>query len=116
MAPKNMRGLVSALNLLASAFAYAFGLAFAGLIKDPYITWDFGGPAILGFVTAFIFWWIYRGLDDEEYHLTENGDYQARLKMEKEDADARETSNASLSEKDEKSVPPVKISDKEIEA
>lgn len=52
MAPKNMRGLVSAINLLSSAFAYAFGLAFAGLIKDPYLTWDFGGPTIVGFVAT----------------------------------------------------------------
>lgn len=72
MAPPNMRGLVSAINLLASAVSYAFGLAFAGLIRDPYITWDFGGPAIVGFVSAFVFWWIYHGLDDEEYHLSEN--------------------------------------------
>ena len=103
MAPKNMRGLVSAVNLLASAFAYAFGLAFAGLIKDPYITWDFGGPAILGFVSAAAFWWIYKDLDDKEYHLTENGDYQLRLQREDEAARAieRSSEDLSLSEKDQ---------------
>lgn len=74
MAPPNMRGLVSAINLLASAVSYAIGLAFAGLIKDPYITWDFGGPAIVGFASAVLFWWIYHDLDDEEYHLSENDD------------------------------------------
>jgi dipeptide/tripeptide permease len=120
MAPKNMRGLVSAINLLSSAFAYAFGLAFAGLIKDPYITWDFGGPAILGFVTAIIFWFIYRDLDDEEYHLSENGDYQLRLKLEREDAAARALhgSDDSLGEKDEKAPIPVveAKNEKEIEA
>jgi dipeptide/tripeptide permease len=110
MAPKNMRGLVSAINLLASAFAYAFGLAFAGLIRDPYLTWDFGAPAIIGFASAGLFYWIYRDLDDEEYHLTENGDYQLRLKREDEAARAMEGSSGdvSLNEKqpiDEKAVP-----------
>lgn len=38
-APKNMRGLVSSINLFSQAIAYAFGLAFSGLIQDPYLTW-----------------------------------------------------------------------------
>jgi dipeptide/tripeptide permease len=37
--PKNMRGLVSALNLFSTAVAYALGLAFAGVVRDPYLTW-----------------------------------------------------------------------------
>lgn len=37
--PKNMRGFVSAINLFSSAIAYALGLAFSGLIADPYLTW-----------------------------------------------------------------------------
>jgi dipeptide/tripeptide permease len=37
--PKNMRGLVSALNLFSTAVAYALGLAFAGVVKDPMLTW-----------------------------------------------------------------------------
>jgi len=117
MAPKNMRGLVSALNLLSSAFAYAFGLAFAGLIKDPYLTWDFGGPAILGFVTAFLFWWIYKDLDDEEYHVSDNGDYQLRIEREDAAARAMESSSGDLSEKSRvNEIPPVAVRDnKEIE-
>ncbi|KAE8452712.1 hypothetical protein EG329_013971 [Mollisiaceae sp. DMI_Dod_QoI] len=102
MAPKNMRGLVSALNLLSSAFAYAFGLAFAGLIKDPYLTWDFGGPTIVGFVATVVFWWIYKDLDKSEYVLTQNGDYHERIKKEREDAammEVESNGSASLSEK-----------------
>lgn len=38
-APKNMRGLVSALNLFSSAVSYAIGLACTAVIKDPYLTW-----------------------------------------------------------------------------
>jgi len=74
-APKNMRGLVSAMNLLSTGFAYAFGLAFAGLVKDPYLTWVFGGPAIIGFVAAATFYWLFREMDHEEYTISDNGDY-----------------------------------------
>jgi len=108
MAPKNMRGLVSALNLLSSAFAYAFGLAFAGLIKDPYLTWDFGGPTIVGFVATAVFYWIYRDLDKAEYQLTQNGDYHERIKREREDAAVREL------ESDGSSLPEKKIGEKEM--
>lgn len=78
-APKNMRGLVSALNLFNTAIAYAIGLACAGVIKDPYITWDFGAPVIIGFVAACFFWWMYRDIDKEEYTLTKNGDYHLKI-------------------------------------
>jgi len=37
--PKNMRGLVSALNLFSTAIAYAVGLACAGVVRDPFLTW-----------------------------------------------------------------------------
>jgi len=76
--PKNMRGLVSAINLFNTAVAYAVGLACSGVIKDPYITWDFGAPTIIGLVAALVFYWIYRDLDNEEYTLTKNGDYHLK--------------------------------------
>jgi dipeptide/tripeptide permease len=78
-APKNMRGLVAALNLFNTAIAYAVGLACAGVIKDPYITWDFGAPTIIGLVAAGTFWWLYRDIDREEYKLTKNGDYHLQF-------------------------------------
>lgn len=111
MAPKNMRGLVSGLNLLSSAFAYAFGLAFAGLIKDPYLTWDFGGPAIVGFVATALFWWIYKDLDKGEYLISQNGDYQDRVHQGQEDAVANElSSQGSLDNK----INDEKIRDEEV--
>jgi dipeptide/tripeptide permease len=70
-APKNMRGLVSAINLLNTAVAYAIGLACSAVIKDPYLTWDFGGPSIVGFVLTVIFYFMFRHIDKEEYFLTE---------------------------------------------
>ncbi|EHL02847.1 putative Peptide transporter PTR2 [Glarea lozoyensis 74030] len=104
-APKNMRGLVAALNLLSTGFAYAFGLAFAGLVKDPYLTWVFGAPSIIGFVAAATFYWLFRDMDNEEYEISDNGDYH----LEGAQPAAAATSSAgSVSEKgvgvDEKKV------------
>jgi dipeptide/tripeptide permease len=69
-APPNMRGLVSALNLFNTGIAYALGLAFAGIVRDPFLTWVFGGPAIIGFATAALFYYLFRHIDKEEYSVT----------------------------------------------
>ncbi|KAE9962021.1 hypothetical protein BLS_006235 [Venturia inaequalis] len=73
--PKNMRGLVSAINLFSTAIAYALGLAFSALIADPYLTWVFAGPTIVGAIATPVFWWIYKDIDKEEYKLSQNDDY-----------------------------------------
>lgn len=54
-APVNMRGLVSAINLFSTGFAYIVNLATSAVIVDPYLVWDFGGPAIVGGVVAVFF-------------------------------------------------------------
>jgi len=74
-APKNMRGLVSALNLFSTAISYAIGLACSDVIADPYLTWVFGGPTIIGAVVTPCFYFLYRSLDKEEYRLSENDGY-----------------------------------------
>ncbi|PQE26084.1 oligopeptide transporter protein [Rutstroemia sp. NJR-2017a BBW] len=71
-APANMRSLVSAINLFSTAIAYAIGLACSALIRDPYLTWDFGAPTIIGFVGMVAFYFIYRDIDKEEYRLSLN--------------------------------------------
>ncbi|KAL4879854.1 POT family-domain-containing protein [Aspergillus karnatakaensis] len=78
-APKNMRGLVSAINLFNTAVAYAIGLACSAVIKDPYLTWDLGGPSIAGGILTVIFYFTFRHIDKEEYVLSENGDYHLEL-------------------------------------
>lgn len=74
-----MRGLVSAINLLNTAFAYAIGLACSSVIRDPYLTWDLGGPAIAGGVLTVIFYFMFRHIDKEEYVLSENAEYNLEL-------------------------------------
>jgi dipeptide/tripeptide permease len=81
-APVSMRGLVSALNLFNTGVAYAIGLACSSVIRDPYLTWDFGGVAIAGAITAFAFYFIFRKLDREEFNLRDEADVDYRLNME----------------------------------
>ncbi|BCS21461.1 putative MFS peptide transporter [Aspergillus puulaauensis] len=78
-APKNMRGLVAAINLLNTAFAYAIGLACSSVIRDPYLTWDLGGPAIAGGILTVVFYFTFRHIDREEYVLSENAEYNLEL-------------------------------------
>lgn len=73
-APKNMRGLVSAINCFMSAIQYAINLATTPAIRDPYIVWAFAGPSIVGFVMAIIFWFMFKHLDNEEYVLNDDED------------------------------------------
>lgn len=68
--PANMRGLVSAINLFSTAIAYALGLAFSEYIRDPYLTWVFAIPTIIGIIATPIFWLLFRHIDQEEYKLT----------------------------------------------
>ncbi|GAM89072.1 hypothetical protein ANO11243_071070 [Dothideomycetidae sp. 11243] len=74
-APPNMRGLVSAINLLSTGAAYAIGLACSSVIVDPYLTWDFGGPAIAGGILTVVFYFMFRHIDKEEYTLSQLGDH-----------------------------------------
>jgi dipeptide/tripeptide permease len=94
-APKNMRGLVSALNLFNSAIAYAIGLATSAVVRDPYLTWDFGGPTIISLVATVVFYWLFRDIDKEEYRLSHNDDYELEL-----------NAQSSTSEKVEKTTSP----------
>lgn len=71
-APVNMRGLVSAINLFNTGFAYIINLAATNNIVDPYLVWDFGGPAILGGIVTVVFYFLFRHIDKEEYVLSMN--------------------------------------------
>lgn len=69
-APKNMKGLVSSLNLFMTAISAAIGLATAPAISDPYLIWAFAGPTIAGAVMTVIFWFTFRDIDKEEFVLS----------------------------------------------
>ncbi|KAI0785087.1 PTR2-domain-containing protein [Abortiporus biennis] len=65
-APKNMRSLVMAVFLFASAISSAIGEAFVSLSSDPLLVWNYGVMGVLAFVSGIIFWFQYRHLDQEE--------------------------------------------------
>lgn len=74
-APPNMRGLVAAINLLSTAAAYLIGLACSAVIRDPFLTWDFGGCAIAGGILTVVFYFTFRHIDQEEYTLSQRDDH-----------------------------------------
>ncbi|KAB5579903.1 H+/oligopeptide symporter [Coniochaeta sp. 2T2.1] len=78
-APKNLKGVVFALYLLATAVSYIIGLASSSVIKDPYLTWDFGGACIACVILTIIFWFMFSDLDKEEYRVSNNGDYHLTI-------------------------------------
>jgi len=81
-APVNMRGLVSAINLLSTGVAYAIGLACSSVVRDPYLTWSFGGPAITGGVLTIVFYFLFRHIDKEEYVMQDENSTDYHLEME----------------------------------
>lgn len=73
--PKNMKGLVSSINLFMTAISAAIGLATANAIQDPYLVWAFAGPTIAGAVFTIVFWFTFKHLNNEEFVInTDFGD------------------------------------------
>jgi dipeptide/tripeptide permease len=89
-APKNLKGVVFALYLLATAVSYIIGLAASSVIKDPYLLWGFGGTCIACTASIGIFWVMFRDLDKEEYRVSNNGDYHLNVGQEAKTADLDE--------------------------
>jgi POT family proton-dependent oligopeptide transporter len=79
-APKNMRSLVMAVNLLMSAISSAIGQALVALSEDPLLVWNYGVVAVLAFVAGIAFWLCFRKLDAEEdkWNLLQASAYQGR--------------------------------------
>ena len=113
-APKNMRSLVSALNLFNTAIAYAIGLACAAVVRDPFLTWVFGAPSIIGFVLAAVFWFTFRHIDREEYTLSTNDDYHLKQDRDATGPNAAPLKTQRLDEKDA-AQNGVDVSDKALE-
>ncbi|KAE8447034.1 hypothetical protein EG329_011169 [Mollisiaceae sp. DMI_Dod_QoI] len=68
-APQNMKGFVMALSLFMTAISTAISLATADAIQDPYLIWCFAVPSVVGFIAAFVFYYLFRHLDDEEFFV-----------------------------------------------
>jgi POT family proton-dependent oligopeptide transporter len=79
-APKNMKSLVMAVNLLMSAISSAIGQALVALSEDPLLIWNYGVVAVLAFFAGIAFWFCFRKLDAEEdmWNLLQESAYQGR--------------------------------------
>lgn len=91
--PKNMKGLVTSLNLFMTAITAIIGLATADAIQDPYLIWAFAGPTVVGGALTVVFYFTFRHLDKEEFYInTSFGDVK-RDGDEDSDAERREQRN-----------------------
>ncbi len=61
-APDSMKGLVMALFLFMQSISAAISEACTSALIDPHLIWPFVATAIAGFISAFIFLWLYRDL------------------------------------------------------
>ena len=52
-----------------TAISTAISLATADAIQDPYLVWAFAVPSMIGFVASFVFYFIFRHLDHEEFFV-----------------------------------------------
>ena len=68
-APPNMKGFVMAISLFMTAISTAISLATADAIQDPHLIWCFAAPSIIGFVAAFVFYYLFHHLDEEEFFV-----------------------------------------------
>jgi POT family proton-dependent oligopeptide transporter len=84
-APEHMKGLVMALFLFTSSISAAISQACVAALVDPDLIWPFVATCIAGTISAVLFLWKYRNLDevmkrerlDKEDQLRK--DYQAHL-------------------------------------
>lgn len=72
-APKNMRALVVSLFLFTTALSSALAQALTPVMKDPYLTWVWGAPAIALGVQTVHFYFTYRHMDNDEF-FTDDGE------------------------------------------
>jgi dipeptide/tripeptide permease len=68
-APQNMKGFVMALSLFMQAITTAISLATANAIQDPNLVLVFAVPSAIGFASAFVFWFLFKHLDEEEFFV-----------------------------------------------
>jgi dipeptide/tripeptide permease len=97
--PKNMKGLVSSLNLFTTAIAAAIGLATAPAIRDPLLIWAFAGPTLVGAVLTVVFWFTFGHLDEEEFVINTGGEDFKAPEIVEDDEEGRKGREMAVLEK-----------------
>lgn len=72
--PRNMRSLVVSIFLFMTAISSAVGQAVIPAMKDPYLTWVWGGPAIAMGVLTVHFYFNYRHMNDDKFFTEKDED------------------------------------------
>lgn len=91
-APRNMRSMIQAIALFTTSISAAIGEGFVSLSADPLLVWNYGSMGVLAFVAGCIFWFQFRGLDEEEDVLNELP--EGRMYVDDEESSAAPTSAA----------------------
>lgn len=65
--PKGMKAVVMSMFLFNTALAAALGEVLTPVTVDPHLIWVWGGLAIALAAQTVIFWWSYRGMNDDEF-------------------------------------------------
>lgn len=66
-APKGMESIVMSIFLFMTALSAALGEILTPAIIDPHLIWVWGGLAIALAVQTIIFWFRYRGMNNDEF-------------------------------------------------
>jgi dipeptide/tripeptide permease len=73
-APENMKSFIMSLFLLTSAGGSALGILIAPFARDPYLQWMYFGLAAAAAGTGFLFWRMFKGVEDEPTNMVEHAD------------------------------------------
>lgn len=76
--PKGMKAVVMSMFLFNTALAAALGEVLTPVTVDPHLIWVWGGLAIALAAQTVIFWWSYRGMNDDDF-MTYQDDEQDLL-------------------------------------
>ncbi|KAI9372714.1 MFS peptide transporter, putative [Aspergillus egyptiacus] len=85
-APRNMKSLVQSMYLFTNAFSAAIQQGLTAFSADPALMWNYGFVAVLAFLGGNLFYYLRRGLDEEEDELNalEPSSYLGRNKGERD--------------------------------
>jgi len=65
-APKRMKSLVMAVFFLMTALGNVLNAALSPLAVDPRLVWNYAGIGLATFMAGNIFYWCFRGRDEQE--------------------------------------------------
>lgn len=96
--PKGMKAVVMSLFLFNTALATALGEVLTPVTVDPHLIWVWAGLAIALAAQTVIFYWSYRGMDNDEF-MTYHDDREILDELKREREAQEELTRGSIAEK-----------------